>query len=77
MIWTRDDGRMLAYASGNFGKALVFSGADLTILFLLSDVLNLGATTAGWLMLAALCGAGSFVIWLILSRIPWVRRWLI
>lgn len=56
MIWTRDDGRMLAYASGNFGKALVFSGADLTILFLLSDVLNLGATTAGWLMLAALCG---------------------
>ena len=47
---------MLAYASGNFGKALVFSGADLTILFLLSDVLNLGATTAGWLMLAALCG---------------------
>ena len=28
-------------------------------------------------LLAALCGAGSFVIWLILSRIPWVRRWLI
>lgn len=28
-------------------------------------------------LLAVLCGAGSFVIWLILSRIPWVRRWLI
>ncbi|QGP80139.1 sugar:proton symporter [Sphingobium sp. CAP-1] len=47
---------MLAYASGNFGKALLFSGADLTILFLLTDVLGLGGTMAGWLMLAALCG---------------------
>ena len=28
-------------------------------------------------LLAALCGAISFVIWLVLSRIPWVRRWLI
>jgi GPH family glycoside/pentoside/hexuronide:cation symporter len=48
--------RMLAYASGNFGKALVFGGADLTILFLLTDVLGLGGATAGSLMLAALCG---------------------
>lgn len=47
---------MLAYASGNFGKALLFGGADLTILFLLTDVLGLGGTTAGWLMLAALGG---------------------
>eukprot|EP00456_Euglypha_rotunda_P029904 TRINITY_DN23381_c0_g1_i1.p1 TRINITY_DN23381_c0_g1~~TRINITY_DN23381_c0_g1_i1.p1 ORF type:complete len:160 (-),score=50.70 TRINITY_DN23381_c0_g1_i1:10-489(-) len=50
------ESRMLAYASGNFGKALVFGGADLTILFLLTDVLGLGGTTAGWVMLAALCG---------------------
>lgn len=28
-------------------------------------------------LLAALCGAISFVVWLVLSRIPWVRRWLI
>ncbi len=47
---------MLAYASGNFGKALIFGGADLTVLFLLTDVLKLGGATAGWLMLAALCG---------------------
>ena len=47
---------MLAYSSGNFGKALLFSGADLTILFLLTDVLGLGATTAGLMMLVALCG---------------------
>lgn len=50
------EGRMLAYASGNFGKALVFGGADLTILFLLTDILDLGGKTAGSLMLAALCG---------------------
>jgi hypothetical protein len=50
------EGRMLAYASGNFGKALVFGGADMTILFLLTDVLALnGAQTAG-LMLVALVG---------------------
>lgn len=29
------------------------------------------------LLLAALCGAGSFLIWLPLSRLPWVRRWLL
>nr|WP_232307561.1 MFS transporter [Sphingobium chungbukense] len=50
------EGRMIAYASGNFGKALVFGGADITMLFLLTDVLGLGGTMAGWLMLAALCG---------------------
>lgn len=28
-------------------------------------------------LLATLCGAGSFLIWLLLSRLPWVRRWLV
>ena len=28
-------------------------------------------------LLAALCGAGSFAIWLPLSHIPWARRWLL
>lgn len=50
------EGRLLAYASGNFGKALLFSGADLTILFLLTDLLNLSPVTAGSLMLVALAG---------------------
>lgn len=27
--------------------------------------------------LAVLCGAGSYLLYLLLSRIPWVRRWLI
>ncbi|WP_443019216.1 MFS transporter [Sphingomonas sp.] len=47
---------MLAYASGNFGKALVFSGADLTILFLLTDVLGLRGDTAAGVMLFAVLG---------------------
>lgn len=50
------EGRLLAYSSGNLGKALIFSGADLTILFLLTDLLGLSATTAGSLMLIALFG---------------------
>ena len=28
-------------------------------------------------LLAALCGAGSLIVWLALSRIPLVRKWLI
>ncbi|QBM77714.1 sugar:proton symporter [Sphingomonas sp. AAP5] len=47
---------MLAYASGNFGKALVFGGADLTILFLLTDVLALSGAQAAGLMLFAVLG---------------------
>jgi GPH family glycoside/pentoside/hexuronide:cation symporter len=58
---------MLAYASGNFGKALVFGGAELTILFLLTDIFGLGGTTAGWLMLAAL--GGDLVFDLIAARL--------
>ncbi|MBT0670990.1 MFS transporter [Novosphingobium profundi] len=50
------EARLLAYSSGNFGKALVFSGADMTILFLLTDLLGLGAGEAGALMLVALAG---------------------
>lgn len=58
---------MFAYASGNFGKALVFSGADLTILFLLTDVLGLsGSMAAGLLLFAAL---GDLVFDLIAARI--------
>ncbi|MGF7152137.1 GPH family glycoside/pentoside/hexuronide:cation symporter [Sphingomonas zeicaulis] len=48
--------RMLAYASGNFGKALIFSGADLTVLYLLTDLMGRSATAAGTLMLVALGG---------------------
>jgi GPH family glycoside/pentoside/hexuronide:cation symporter len=50
------DARLLAYSSGNFGKALIFSGADLTILFLLTDLMGLSASASGTLMLMALAG---------------------
>lgn len=53
---TRREGRTLAYASGNFGKALVFGSADLTILFLLTDVLDVPGTQAASLMMVAVLG---------------------
>lgn len=47
---------MIGYSSGNFGKALVFGGADLTILYLLTDVLGLSSARAAWMMLVAVLG---------------------
>lgn len=58
---------MIAYSSGNFGKALVFGGADLTILYLLTDVLGLSGTrAAGMLLFAAL---GDLVFDLLAARL--------
>lgn len=48
--------RLVAYSAGNFGKNLVFSGADLTFLFILTELLGLSAGRAASLMLAALVG---------------------
>ncbi|EIZ77591.1 sugar (glycoside-pentoside-hexuronide) transporter [Novosphingobium sp. Rr 2-17] len=50
------EARLFAYASGNFGKGLIFAGADVTILFLLTDLLDLSALVAGTLMMVALVG---------------------
>lgn len=61
------EARMLAYASGNFGKALVFAGADITILYLLTDLMGLSAVAAGSLMLVAL--AGDLVFDLLAARL--------
>ncbi len=65
------ESRLLGYASGNFGKALVFSGADLTILFLLTDVLGLRGAQAAGLMLFAILG--DLVFDLIAARL--VLHW--
>lgn len=62
---------MLAYASGNFGKALVFGGADLTILFLLTDVLSLRGDVAAGVMLFAVLG--DLLFDLLAARL--VLRW--
>jgi GPH family glycoside/pentoside/hexuronide:cation symporter len=50
------EARLLGYASGNFGKNLVFAGADLTVLYLLTDLFGLPGAVAGLLMLVALAG---------------------
>lgn len=54
--WLGQETRLVAYSSGNFGKNLVFSGADLTFLYLLTDLFGFSGTTSGMLMLVALAG---------------------
>ncbi|MBB5711022.1 MFS transporter [Sphingomonas xinjiangensis] len=54
------EARLFAYACGNFGKGLAFAGADLTMLFLLTDLLGLSAAAAGTLMLVAVAGDLAF-----------------
>jgi GPH family glycoside/pentoside/hexuronide:cation symporter len=75
-------GRLFGYASGNFGKGLVFAGADLTILFLLTDLLGFSAMAAGTLMLVALAGDLVFdllaaVLVIRLRRMGKGYRWLV
>lgn len=43
--------RMAGYAAGNFGKNIVWSSADLTLLFVLTDLLHLPPMLAGSFML--------------------------
>lgn len=76
------EARLLAYSSGNFGKNIVFGGADATILFLLTDLFGVSAGIAGALMLIALAGdlvfdllAAALVIRM--RRIGRGYRWLI
>lgn len=54
--WRFRELRFVAYSAANFGKNLVFSGADLTFLFILTELLGLPAGRAASLMLAALAG---------------------
>lgn len=76
------EARLFAYACGNFGKGLVFAGADLTILFLLTDLLGFTAAAAGTLMLVAVAGDLVFdllaaVLVLRLRRSGRGYRWLV
>lgn len=43
----RREARFLGYASGNFGKNILWSTADITLLFMLTDMIGLPAATAG------------------------------
>ena len=76
------ESRLIGYASGNFGKNLVFSGADITFLYLLTDLFGFSGTLSGMLMLVALAGdlvfdllAAKLVI--LLRRSGRGYRWLI
>jgi GPH family glycoside/pentoside/hexuronide:cation symporter len=46
--------RLLTYASGNFGKTLLWGTVDMTLMFLLTDYLGLEAGFAGALIFASL-----------------------
>jgi GPH family glycoside/pentoside/hexuronide:cation symporter len=48
--------RLVRYASGNFGKNLVWSTADITLLFILTDLIGLPTTSAALLMTFAFAG---------------------
>ena len=48
--------RLIGYASGNFGKNLVWSTADITLLFILTDLIGLPVTSAALLMTIAVAG---------------------
>lgn len=51
-----NEARLIGYASGNFGKNLIFVGADVTVLYLLTDLFGLAGSVAGLLMLVAVAG---------------------
>jgi GPH family glycoside/pentoside/hexuronide:cation symporter len=76
------EARLIVYSSGNFGKNLVFGGADATVLFLLTDLFYVSATMAGFLMLVALAGDLIFdllaaILVIALRRRGRGYRWLI
>jgi GPH family glycoside/pentoside/hexuronide:cation symporter len=76
------EARLIGYASGNFGKNLVFAGADVTFLYLLTDLFGLPGSVAGLLMLVAVAGDLAFDLLAALLVIRLRRagkgyRWLI
>ncbi|OWK31993.1 MFS transporter [Sphingomonas mucosissima] len=50
----RSEARLAGYAFGNFGKNLVWSAADVSLLFLLTDLIGIAPAVAGVLLLAAM-----------------------
>lgn len=63
------DRHIIGYASGNFGKAIILGSIDITLLFLLTDILGMPARQASLLMLVVFAGdlvfdlaAGAIVV---------------
>lgn len=58
----RREWRLIGYSSGNFGKNIVWSTADLTLLFILTDLIGLSPSSAALLMTVAVVGDLTFDI---------------
>lgn len=55
-VLLRDDRFVIGYASGNFGKAIILGSIDVTLLFLLTDILGMPASQVSLLMLVVFAG---------------------
>lgn len=67
----RNDRHVVGYASGNFGKAIFIGSIDVTLLFLLTDIIRMPAAQVSLLMLVVFLGdlvfdlgAGAFAAYL-------------
>lgn len=56
----KHDRHVVGYASGNFGKAIFLGSIDVTLLFLLTDILGMPARDVSLLMLVMLVGDLAF-----------------
>ncbi len=56
--------RLLAYASGNFGKNLLWGTVDITLMYLLTEQLGLAAALAGGLIFASLVLDAALYPWI-------------
>lgn len=54
------EAQLVAYSAGNFGKNIVFASAELTFLFLLTDLIGVSGSMAGTLMLLVALGDLAF-----------------
>lgn len=66
----KTDLHLIGYSSGNFGKHLLLGSVDVTLLFLLTDVLDIPPQSVSWLMLMVFAadlvlglGAGLLAAW--------------
>lgn len=58
----KNDRHVIGYASGNFGKAIFLGSIDVTLLFLLTDIIGMPAREVGLLMLIVFMGDLAFDI---------------
>ena len=60
--WLRREWPLIGYSAGNFGKNLLLSGVDVTLLFLLTDLLGIAPASISALMLVIFVGDLMFDI---------------